>query len=71
MTAMRQLLQNIVDYAGLFPPAGLSLPAVVENYRAYTNHENSWMLSRLIVPATKLETLTQVYGETIQDRGKK
>ena len=36
MTAMRQLLQNIVDYAGLFPPAGLPLPAVVENYRAYT-----------------------------------
>ena len=69
MTAMRQLLQNIVDYAGLFPPAGLSLPAVVENYRAYTNHENSWMLSRLIVPASKLETLTQVYGETIQERG--
>ncbi|MDG2012517.1 MAG: hypothetical protein P8J33_03375 [Pirellulaceae bacterium] len=64
MSAMRQLLQNIVDYAGLFPPAGLPMPAVVQNYRDYTLHENSWMLSRLIVPAAKLSTLTSVYQET-------
>lgn len=57
MTALRQLLKNIVDYAGLFPPAGLPLPQVIKNYAHYLDSENRWMLARVIIPAMKLPDL--------------
>lgn len=59
--SLRALLANIIDYAGLFPPAALELPAVVRNYSTYLSCDNAWMLGRLIVPVAKLdevETLT-------------
>lgn len=48
------LLRNLVDYAGLFPPASLGMPAAVANYEAYSRSEFSWMLGRFIVPAARL-----------------
>lgn len=61
MTALRQLLSNIVDYAGLFPPAGLPLPQVIKNYARYIHSENCWMLARVIVPAMKLPEFVDQY----------
>ena len=52
--SLRALLAGIIDYAGLFPPAALELPAVVKNYSAYLASDDAWMLGRLIVPAAKL-----------------
>jgi hypothetical protein len=52
--AVRALLANLIDYAGLYPPAGLPLPAVLENYEAYLASPESWMLNRLVLPAAKL-----------------
>lgn len=54
---MRSLLEGVVDYAGLFPPAALSLEATVRNYSAYRSGPNVWMLGRLIVPAARLSEL--------------
>jgi hypothetical protein len=52
--ALRALLAQLIDYAGLYPPAGLPLPAVLENYQAYLNSPESWMLNRLVLPAARL-----------------
>jgi hypothetical protein len=52
--SLRALLANLIDYAGLYPPAGLALPAVLENYETYLASADSWMLNRLVLPATKL-----------------
>jgi len=52
--SLRALLANLIDYAGLYPPAGLALPAVSENYEAYLASPESWMLNRLVLPAAKL-----------------
>ena len=52
--SLHALLANLIDYAGLYPPAGLPLPAVVENYEAYLASAESWMLNRLVLPAAKL-----------------
>ncbi len=49
------LLREIVDYAGLFPPAGLSMPEAVINYATYRNSNYSWMLGRFIVPVGRLD----------------
>ena len=54
MLASTALLSGLVDYAGLFPPAGLGMPAAVCNYAAYRRGPHAWMLGRMIVPATRL-----------------
>ena len=53
-TALRILLTGIVDYAGLFPPAGLTMTEAVANYDSYLNGTMSWMLGRFIVTAARL-----------------
>jgi hypothetical protein len=56
--AIRALLEHIVDYAGLFPPAGLDLAAAVHNYDAYRRSSDSWMLGRFVVSAARLSDFT-------------
>jgi hypothetical protein len=51
---MRALLANLIDYAGLYPPASLELPVVLEKYESYLASPESWMLNRLVLPAAKL-----------------
>jgi hypothetical protein len=53
--SVHALLRGAVDYAGLFPPTGLSMIDAVINYAAYRNSNYSWMLGRFIVPAARLE----------------
>ncbi|MEM7783102.1 MAG: hypothetical protein AAF623_07095 [Planctomycetota bacterium] len=55
MNALQELLTNTVDYAGLFPPASLSLDQVVANYSQYQASDEKSMLARLILPANKLQ----------------
>ena len=52
--SLRALLAHSIDYAGLYPPAALPLPAVLENYETCLASAESWMLNRLVLPATKL-----------------
>lgn len=54
MDAAIAAFQDFVDYAGLYPPASLSLPQVIANYARYRTDSASWMLGRLIVPADRL-----------------
>jgi len=51
---LRILLTEIIDYAGLFPPAGLAMDKAVGNFAEYKRWPESWMLGRLVVPAAKL-----------------
>jgi hypothetical protein len=53
--SLRALLTNLIDYAGLYPPAGLPLAAVVENYERYRASPESWILNRLVLPHGKLD----------------
>lgn len=48
------LLRNLIDYAGLFPPASLAMNAAVENYHEYSRSAENWILGRFIVPVTRL-----------------
>ena len=47
-------MTELVDYAGLFPPAALPMRDVVTNYAAYRASADAWMLGRLVVPASRL-----------------
>ena len=63
--ALKSLLTGLIDYAGLFPPAGLGMDAAVRNYNSYVKGEDAWMLGRFIVPAARLEE----YAEAVRNSG--
>ncbi len=60
-SALRSLLEGLVDYAGLFPPAGLEMSAGVSNYARYKAGPHAWMLGRFIVPVSKLEEFERAW----------
>lgn len=55
MNALHALLAAIVDYAGLFPPAGLDMTRAVRNYAQYRASDDAWMLGRFVVPVARLD----------------
>jgi hypothetical protein len=50
----KALFARLIDYAGLFPPAALSMEEALRNYDAYRRGEHAWMLGRFIVPVAKI-----------------
>lgn len=52
--SLRALLTNLIDYAGLFPPAKLPMARAVANYEAYRTGDHAWMLGRFVVPLAQL-----------------
>jgi hypothetical protein len=48
------LLRDLIDYAGLFPPASLAMGPAVANYDAYSRSEWNWVLGRFVVPVVRL-----------------
>lgn len=57
--AVRVLLDSIVDYAGLFPPASVNMATAVRNFAHYRVSENGWMLGRFICPASALDQFSK------------
>jgi hypothetical protein len=55
--ALRALLENSVDYAGAFPPAGLACREAFGNYEEYRRSPDAWLLGRFVVTATDLDLL--------------
>lgn len=54
LESVKTLLGGVLDYAGLFPPAGLAMPAAVANYRRYAAGPERWMLGRFVLPVSRL-----------------
>jgi hypothetical protein len=63
MTAIRALMAGMVDYAGLFPPAGLDMFSAVRRYRGYLTGEDSWALGKFVVPAARLTEFVAAFNE--------
>jgi len=66
-TALRALLAELIDYAGLFPPAALPLTNVHQCYDAYRGSPDAWALGRLVVPAARLAELAALIGGSAVD----
>lgn len=58
--SLKCFTNKIIDYAGLFPPASLSLVQAFHNYIFYMQGEYKWMLGKFIIPATRLGELTEL-----------
>jgi len=64
MTAIERLLAGLFDYAGLYPPASLSMRSAASNYLAYSRGEHAWGLGRFIVNLDRIEELRAVAGDS-------
>lgn len=51
--SLRALLEHLVDYAGLFPPAALTMQDAVRNYARYGEGEYAWALGKFVVPQAR------------------
>ena len=56
--SLRHLMTGLVDYAGLFPPASLDVPAAVAEYARHRGEAEAWMLGRFIAPAGRLAEIS-------------
>jgi hypothetical protein len=61
-SALRALLEHVVDYAGLYPPASIDLPTAARNYASYRVGADRWMLGRFVVGVGRLGELRAVIG---------
>ncbi len=52
--SVRVLLESLIDYAGVFPPASLSIKDAVRNYDEYRRGEYAFALGRFVVPAAQM-----------------
>jgi hypothetical protein len=52
--SLHVLLENLIDYAGLFPPAALSMQDAVRNYARYRDGEHAWALGKFVVPQARV-----------------
>jgi hypothetical protein len=53
-TSLHVLLEGLIDYAGLFPPAALSMQDAVRNFARYRDGEHAWALGRFVVPRERV-----------------
>ena len=56
--SLKAFLSQIIDYAGLYPPASLPLEEAIRNFVKYQKDTEVWMLSRFIIPAKRLAELS-------------
>jgi hypothetical protein len=55
VNALETLLEGLVDYAGLFPPAALPMDEAVRNFAAYRTGARRRMLARFVLPVARLD----------------
>ena len=63
--SQKALLANLIDYAGLFPPAALSMEEAVRNYARYREGEHAWMLGRFVVPEARAHEVPEDFPKSV------
>lgn len=51
------LMNQVIDFAGIFPPGNLPLGQAIKNYRKYLDGNDVWMLRSFVLPIAKLPEL--------------
>jgi len=66
---LRAMMRRLVDYAGLFAPAELSMPEATARYASYLHSSDAWMLGRFVVPLERLDELAESADPLLRDGG--
>lgn len=69
MKAIDALLDGLVDYAGLFPPASQDMRSAVESYASYLTSADRGALGRFIVPISRLRELEEAATDLMPHGG--
>jgi len=64
---LRAMMRRLVDYAGLFPPAELSMSDATARYASYLHSPDAWMLGRFVVPLERLDELASCAEPLLRD----
>jgi hypothetical protein len=65
----RALLEGLVDYAGLFSPAALSMDDAVAEHARWRRSPQSWMLGRFVLPAARLRDFARAADAHLPEPG--
>lgn len=61
LNSFRTFMADIIDYAGMFPPAKLKMDEAVGIYIRHRNEKKNWMLARFICPSNRLTELKNCF----------
>ena len=67
--SFRVFMENLIDYAGVFPPASLSLETAMKNYVRIRQTKYSWIISRFLCPSTKISHFFDLYENNYLNSG--
>jgi hypothetical protein len=61
--SLRALLDQAIDYAGMFPPCGLALEPALGNQASYVRSPEAWMLNGFVLQVEQFDATTQFLSE--------
>lgn len=62
--SLTPFLSEIIDYAGLYPPASLNLKEAFHKYVIHSSSQKSWMLSKFVVGTNLLNDLVDLINNS-------
>jgi hypothetical protein len=61
--SIRALLDQAIDYAGMFPPCSLPLEPALRNQASYVRSSEAWMLNGFVLPVGQFDAARQLLSE--------
>jgi hypothetical protein len=61
--SLRALLDQAIDYAGMFPPCALALEPALWNQASYVRSSEAWMLNGFVLPIEQFDAARQFISE--------
>jgi hypothetical protein len=58
--SLRTLLDQAIDYAGMFPPCSLPLEPALQNHASYVRSPEAWMLNGFVLPVEQFDAARQL-----------
>lgn len=69
MNSWRSLLDGLIDYAGLFPPASLDMRSAVEEFHRSKESDDSYILCRFVLPVGRLGEFSEAVRAIRAEKG--
>ena len=61
--SLRALLNQAIDYAGMFPPCDLPLEPALQNHAKYVRSPEAWMLNGFVLPVRQFDAATKFVSQ--------
>ncbi|MCH7905755.1 MAG: hypothetical protein IH944_14460 [Armatimonadetes bacterium] len=61
--SLSRLINQPIDYAGLFPPASLDMRSAIEAYRSVTESDSAWIVNRFVIAGSQLADGAAIWSE--------